>query len=1207
MAPVGAGRAQEAAPAALDPDAARAQLVAPIPESVDPAVRAYLEALADMAVSGHETAVTRMREAVELALDAPSESSRLAAIAALLSLRGALSWAPRSWVEPVLALADRVPLERAEWIPVLNHFYGLRADLHLDLADVPAAERDTADRGCLAGWLGTGPEGPTAYHDWWRDPPPDFALRPAPWAPGQNRPAEPERAWEPEVYLCNLTLGRVGEVRSGVIRLSSVVDVPEGLTAAVMHVSTGDPFLVRIDGTEVLRHDPYRETIGAVFDVAIDAPPGRHRIDLQLASGWGRPVLSVSLLGIDADGRPVPLASSGDLSVETPVAFAGEIRELELHPADEWTALVALDVLEGMGRNEAAARGAEQLADSPWGEDNPLAQLRAASALLRDPTLSLPEARRRATLRFERLGDLQDVLVPPLSARAGWALEDGDLDDAIPLLRHAAGIYPDDFEILQQLESAYSSRGWIDEARRIVERLEATMPESCAIKRLRLSYAYDIGDTAGIDAAADEMVRCMPSAFDRLGTLGRARRWDAVVAEIQRLRPLYGDPDMADVAIAMTRLRQGDTAGLEALLREELAEDPADSGSLDALVDLLLRDGRLDEALALLQDAVPLGQPTNTGAMETAAALQGFDPYSPLYIPAPLAIAAYEAHRTGEEAPATQILDHTVSRVFDDGAIRMVTHTILKLSSQEAIETYGQSGGGGALAARTIAPDGSATNVVNIAQAGVGSFPDLTPGCYIETFDARIQASPTMLQGGTDHWRFYFQSVDETMARTEFVLVSPADYPLDYSARAEPPADRGEELGVLRLQRWAGHDVPPLRLEPMSIQSDAYVPSLRPARNFDWARLFAALADSLYTSDYVPLEVAAFARETCRGLDEAGCVRTLYDWILDNVESGSFADTIVSTYQRRSGSRSRLIVALLRAAGFSPRLLLATSLDRDLTETDVAESGRYYYPVVEAAGRMFTIEADEAALGYLPAEIRGMPAIVYDPLGEELETVTLPDPEEQREGFTAELDLEVDPDGGAVVVRGSIEITGGFAADFRDGLLERSPADREGDLTLVFVAPSFPGADVDEIAIDDLEDREKPLVVRFTAHADGLVVRRGGTLLLPPPVPQQLSAGYAPLPVIEHPALAFPPLHLDVTVRIHAPGWRIGGLAGQGVDAAGIVFSQEATDADDGGTLVRRLRIDDARIEPEDYPPFAQAVRRAENLWNLPLELREVR
>jgi hypothetical protein len=396
-------------------------------------------------------------------------------------------------------------------------------------------------------------------------------------------------------------------------------------------------------------------------------------------------------------------------------------------------------------------------------------------------------------------------------------------------------------------------------------------------------------------------------------------------------------------------------------------------------------------------------------------------------------------------------------------------------------------------------------------------------------------------------------------------------------------------------------------MEPMSVQSDAYVPSMRVSRNMDWERVYAGLADALYAGDYVPLEVAAFAQETCAGLDEAGCARTLYDWILDNVEAGDFGETVAATYQRRAGSRSRLLVALLRAAGYDPHMLLATSIDRDQTETTVAEAGRYYYPVIDVAGTFLTIEADEAPFGFLPAEIRGMPAVRYDPPGQGFETVRLPDRPDLQEGLIASLDLAIDEESGDVRVQGDVEVTGGFAAEFRDGLLERSPADREGDLTGIFVSSSFPGADVESISIDGLDDRQAPLVVHFTARARGLAVRRGGSLLLPPLLPQTVSAGYAPLPTVEHPALAFPPTRVDLRLRIHAEGWRVGGVSGAGVDAAGVLFEQQSGDESDGGTLHRVLSIQRARLEPDEYPPFAQAVRRAENLWNMPIELRVVR
>jgi len=69
----------------------------------------------------------------------------------------------------------------------------------------------------------------------------------------------------------------------------------------------------------------------------------------------------------------------------------------------------------------------------------------------------------------------------------------------------------------------------------------------------------------------------------------------------------------------------------------------------------------------------------------------------------------------------------------------------------------------------------------------------------------------------------------------------------------------------------------------------------------------------------------------------------------------------------------------------------------------------------------------------------------------------------------------------------------------------------------------------------------------------------------------------------------------------------VGGVSGAGVDTAGVLFEQQSDDESDGGTLHRVLSIQRARLEPDEYPPFAQAVRRAENLWNMPIELRVVR
>ena len=61
------------------------------------------------------------------------------------------------------------------------------------------------------------------------------------------------------------------------------------------------------------------------------------------------------------------------------------------------------------------------------------------------------------------------------------------------------------------------------------------------------------------------------------------------------------------------------------------------------------------------------------------------------------------------------------------------------------------------------------------------------------------------------------------------------------------------------------------------------------------------------------------------------------------------------------------------------------------------------------------------------------------------------------------------------------------------------------------------------------------------------------------------------------------------------------------VDGEQVTFSQNVERLEDGALLTRLLEIQMGRVEPDEYGAFAQAVRRAESLWNMPLELRRAR
>ncbi len=1194
--------------AAVDPQEALGTLHDAIPGDLGAALRAYLMAEARTAVGDHVGAAAGYREALRAAFAEPDAIGRDVALASILQLRRGLQIHPRAWTIPAVDPADRVPVPDPGWLPVVFEIHELRGDLRYIEADVEGARGAAAERGCLLEWIGIGPEGPTALDHWRRSAPPGWLLHPPAWGPPADHPARPERIWRPRVHVCNLTLGKQGESRPGVLRISTVVEAPEGMLAAALRVMTLNPFLVLVDGTEVVHVDRFREPAGAVNDFHLSMPPGRHRLDIQFASPSGRPTVSVAMLGIGADGKPVALPQSSDLSVETPPAFTGTARRIDPPAGEGWGALAAIDVAHISGRTETAARAVERLAASDFGRDNPLVLLRAARIVLSDPTLTQTEGRMRSAGYLDRLGPPAEGLVTPRLLRAGWALEDADLDDAIDILQEAAAAFPDEPEVLRRLARAFIDRGWVEEARRTIDSLGAVAEGSCLPEEMALALAYEVGRYEEIVRAADAVVACLPSSFAKLGALRMMQRWDEAIEEAERLAPLHSDPDHAEWTVLGLRLQRGDTDGMEEVLRARLARNPRDAAALAALADLLARDGRTGEAIRLHDELLArTGEAANAGALRTVSALLGVDPFSALRIDARQAIAAYEARRPPREPPSTQVLDQTVSRIFPDGSIRTVTHTVLKLSSQEAIDAHGQAGGGaggGLVLARTIAPDGSITDAVGIARGAATSFPNLSPGCYVDMLSVRhAEAAPT-LQGGTDHWRFYFRGQNEAMARSELVLVAPSDYPLDVSPRADPPDPVVAAAAGLSVRRWTAFDEPPIHPEPMAVSADAYVPSVRAARGFTWARSLASLADNLYAGEYLPIEAAQFARARCAGLRGRECARALYDWLLDTIEQGGFGDSLAATFQRKAGSRSRLMHAMLGAAGIDADLLLATSIDRDRTPSEIAEPSRYYHPVLFAAGTWFTVEHDEAPFGFLPPEIRGMPAVRLYPRVEGVHETILPDAAPGHDGLAATFDLDVDAATGEVKASGEMSLRGAPAADVREALLRRSPADRENDLTTAFVSPTFPGADVEEVSIDGLDDREAPLVIRFAARVPGFAARRGDRLILPPLVPQRLSGGYAPLPVVEHPALAFPPAAIDVRATIRAPGYAAGPHPGASVDRSGVRFSQAFERTDSGVSVRRNLSVSMARIEPPDYPAFADAIRRAESLWNVPLELR---
>ena len=483
----------------------------------------------------------------------------------------------------------------------------------------------------------------------------------------------------------------------------------------------------------------------------------------------------------------------------------------------------------------------------------------AAAVAHDDPSRPASIARDAARTALRAAVAVDPALARPWNDLAALALEDERPRDAIEAGRAAARAAPGWFAPQLLLARAFTARGLEFDANRAVE--AAAGAGLAAIDQSRLA-----------DAPCPVIEALRRRAQDRRALEQEARLEAA-------LKSCGGN-----VEARVERMRaRGDFAGAIAALREALRLDPERDDLVGDLATLLSASGRHDAALAEMSRLVArdpndpqrrlrladaqaaAGQ--STAARETIAALLAGRPDVPevqraaraLGVPLPLddfrvdgraIIRAFQEAAVRYTAPAVMVLDRAVMRIFPGGTVTTLTHQIVRVDSKDAVDKWAEiaiPAGAEILSVRTHKRDGSTREPEEIAGKETISAADVAIGDFIEWEYLETRAPSAAFAPGFLVDRFFFQSFDAPMARSELLLVSPVgeDIELDTRAGAPRPQTRVAVDGT-RITSFQATNVPQLFAERAAVPAIEYVPSVRASAGVDWPRWARYLGEELH-------------------------------------------------------------------------------------------------------------------------------------------------------------------------------------------------------------------------------------------------------------------------------------------------------------------------------------------------------------------------
>lgn len=1127
----------------------------------------------------------------------------------------------------------QLPLEAQQFLGAL-----LGQSLRLS-GEESAARKVDVERGCPPTLYVSGPHGHF----------PQLDVR-TPW-PSDKPAADPSLA----SYKVRSGLGCSLQVqglpsRPGVFSVHTFFRVSDERPVPLTVETGGTPWALHVDGERTF-HDT--------------APVSRRYFSLRLSPGWhtvsvklgvaGSNHVQVALPGVsfyEGEPRQAPRPAPGSVSLEE--------RKLAPLPVAQTRVQGALRALLGMQQAYFSGDTDEglALAEAHVSETPRFSALRTvyANLLLADPNRPDRLARDRARSQLKVALLHNPNLLTARLAYARLLLQ----DEKAALAQEVLDANPQEVAPIWQTEllrhRILKARGFLVEARAALDAAQKLGPSSCSLLDHVADFRREEQDDRGYLQAAQAFSSCNPYADRFAEALLSAGRLEEAQAEFERLREL--EPENQAVLRGLVRVQVARKAlgpAVATLLRlRELA--PARSQHFLDLANLFVERNQPENALRELQTGLS-ELPDSPELAKANKAVTQKDVLDPYRLDGKDIVRAFEARRgvySGESA--VLVLDRTVMRVFPRGERLSLTHNIIRVLTKEGIDRYGEvhiPDGAEVLKLRTIKADGTIREPEEIPEKDTVSAPSLEVGDYVEYEYLDRDSSSAIAPNGFLGERFYFASADAPLDRSEYLLITPKNMPLQIDLRGPlnekgnrtvPTVNKREE-GDLSLLFWQRTQI--ARTQPEQPvdqgQVDDFTPSVRVGSGVMLSGYVNQFRERRYRSLRQNHELKELALKVGGSPDASpetpksqfARAKALDAWVRKNIHSGgSFDEPASSILARREGRREVLLLALLATAGIPAETWLVRPENNPKLEGPLPDVLAYSEPLIavapdEQGQPLFFIDPvyRHSPTGLIRPLLRGAQALRVKndpslPKIDAVQQVTVPlSPtggvpprllsalssgtpgqsllpmlsDRRKVEFFAELEAT-----GAAQVRVRESLTGVLASEWRDQVEHVAEDKLRKMLEQRALGFYFPGASLASLNYGPLDREDDELVIEYRFSVPQLARQRVSQsgqkeLVLPVPYPLLLGRRYVTVPQRKLPLLIGYVTPSTLEAHIALPkGARVVQLA-EPVELQGFGrYNRSARAETDKVTLRVQTELLRKRILPDQYPAFVEFAARTD-------------
>ncbi len=969
----------------------------------------------------------------------------------------------------------------------------LLASLHARLGDRATADRHLQRAGCGGTFFVAGPFGELPTLD-------------------LDRPFDHQAMRRHTALGCRVGLdGPRG--RSGVLYAGRKLVAARSTRLLVELEDTG-PLRLLLDGKLVYANNEEDRPPPGNRRLMLELDAGEHELWIKVAAPEGKAEIGLALLADDEvkmldqppSGKPEAGAASRQASLleEPLVARASALRatdSVDSHVELLYGTLLALaeragDRAEELGQALASVRrtsataqlllALSYLADNsrPARFSSDLARRALGNALRQRPTL------RRATEALVEL-DLAEDKARNAASRA--AEVPTGTDWRIDVLRYRA----------------LRARSLGEQAEPILDAALTARRLACPVLSAAVQLYRERRELGRLADVAERYARC--SEGRELKAELAAERFDYATAIAEYRRILQRNPHRQAARRELARALRSSGAVPDAVkeLEQLVEEAPRNVVFRVELADALVEAGDRPRAIAILtagQKEQPESEELSRALFSLdgkARALRWLEPYR---VDGLRLIDMYRADPLpAGRAPAVLVLDRTVAYVFGSGARLTLTHNIIQLMSKEGIAKFAEvevPEGAELIRLRVVKRDGSVREAERVSGKQTPSLPDLDVGDYIEFEHVESTGAPAAFPGGFLSERFYFQSFDAPLDRSEYVVVAPKAMALQVDERGGAPAAQRKELDDVAILTWQVRHAAQAVGEPEAVSHAEFLPSVRVASGLtqtQWQRFLVNGQAALLRPNSA---IRALVGELVRGVSEPReRLRVLDAWVRNNIQGGGSIDERASfILERRQGSRSQLLLALLRAAHVDAEMVLGRPLGSPDVDGPLPDLESFNEPLLLVRDGKSTIAVDpryrHGPPGVLSAKLRGQPALRIATSGPT--TTTLP--EAHRDSRKMTIDWELDAKLGSRVKVTEL-LDGMPALEWREAI-ETLPVDRiRPEFEQQTLGQHFPGASLVSLQWQNEKADEQPLTVsyEFLLPTSGRQIERATLLSAPYP------------------------------------------------------------------------------------------------------------